>query len=460
MSVLYRLTCARIYLKYRTYSPLLGVFNVQVQYWKSTSLLSRLSQCSSTHKLHTCNYDSFPKRESDLFDTTKNILHKPLCSDVEEFTSNPITSQHCNNKITAVTQDSTVNCDTNYHNTNNGIITSTDIKCSGCGSILQSSSPEKIGYIPPNRESTLLDINEKQACPICQRCFHLKHYNTALNVTLDSKDYRRHLSCLKEKRALILYMVDVVDFPSSVFPNLNELIGSKSVVYIVANKVDLLPNLNQKTLKKLEEYIRSEVFKDSLLGCDINQIVFTSAKTGRGVEELSRNIVYKWGNRGDVFLLGCTNVGKSSLFNQLLVSLCGAQPGDLQTVSQVSAPSPMISYWPGTTLGLLSFPILSTGKRKRLLAQVHQHSSNCESEGLQIRNLFHSKDKKPHKYGSLLDIEEILEDIGYKKKIKEKEGVNTISSGDNKPPQNRFWLHDTPGAVNHEQVSNYSCTCT
>ena len=41
-----------------------------------------------------------------------------------------------------------------------------------------------------------------------------------------------------------------------------------------------------------------------------------SARTGEGVEELIRRIE-TWRNERDVFVIGCTNVGKSQLVNAL-----------------------------------------------------------------------------------------------------------------------------------------------
>lgn len=52
-------------------------------------------------------------------------------------------------------------------------------------------------------------------------------------------------------------------------------------------------------------------------------------------------------------MIGCTNVGKSSLFNALLQSdYCKVQAVDL--IQRAT-----ISPWPGTTLRLLKFPILN-----------------------------------------------------------------------------------------------------
>ena len=47
------------------------------------------------------------------------------------------------------------------------------------------------------------------------------------------------------------------------------------------------------------------------------------------------------------------------------------RPGELNRDDKMSTfvPRATISQWPGTTLGLLSFPIMSVGKRRRLMAQ-------------------------------------------------------------------------------------------
>lgn len=55
-------------------------------------------------------------------------------------------------------------------------------------------------------------------------------------------------------------------------------------------------------------------------------------------------------------MIGCTNVGKSTLFNALLQSdYCKIQAVDL---IQRATTSP----WPGTTLNLLKFPIMNPAK--------------------------------------------------------------------------------------------------
>ena len=253
-----------------------------------------------------------------------------------------------------------------------------NLTCSGCGAKFQSSDPQLQGFLPEAKLTELHQLNsecidqDSTANPIiCQRCFSLKQYNTALNISLSSDDYLRYLGHLKDKRALILLMIDVSDFPGSVFPDLHTLISPTSQVVIVANKVDLIPSdVSNDFWRHFQKMLIRECKKLSLGDRDIARIHFVSAKTGLGVSELADDIIESWGNRGDVYLLGCTNAGKSTLFNRLLVYMCGVKPGELnRDTKNTFVPLATISQWPGTTLGLLSFPIMSVGKRRRLMAQ-------------------------------------------------------------------------------------------
>ena len=262
--------------------------------------------------------------------------------------------------------------------------------CKGCGVCLQSKEPNKLGYVPSLEKIT------------CQRCFHLTHYEDALHVTLSTEEYFNMLSGLNTKRALVLLMVDVLDFPSSLFPNISQLISRESELLIVGNKADiLLEPENSKMWDKYSHYILEIAEKSSLSGCRIRGVHFISAKTGQGLDDLVQYIMTQWGNRGDVYLLGCTNVGKSTLFNQLMKMICGSDKLDYNLPST-------ISRLPGTTLDVLKFPLVSVLKWKRLL--VHK---------------------------------ERVAKLGYEPEP---------GRGGYIPPAHEHWLHDTPGAVNDKQV--------
>lgn len=115
--------------------------------------------------------------------------------------------------------------------------------------------------------------------------------------------------------------------------------------------MDLLPGDSIGYLKRVKESLMSAVSKTKLAEANIKHISIISAKTGYGVEDLISAMFKEWMYKGDVFLVGCTNVGKSSLFNALLQSdYCKVHAVDIIKRATVSR-------WPGTTLNLLKFPI-------------------------------------------------------------------------------------------------------
>ncbi|KAK7072415.1 nitric oxide associated protein 1 [Halocaridina rubra] len=91
----------------------------------------------------------------------------------------------------------------------------------------------------------------------------------------------------------------------------------------------------------------SAVNKTSLGKANIIYATLISAHTGFGIERLITKIQKTWANKGDIYLVGCTNTGKSTLFNALLGSdMCKVQASDFILRATTSP-------WPGTTLNML-----------------------------------------------------------------------------------------------------------
>lgn len=158
-----------------------------------------------------------------------------------------------------------------------------------------------------------------------------------------------------------------------------------------------------------------------------------------------------------MFLVGCTNVGKSSLFNALLQSdYCKSQASDLIHKATVSP-------WPGTTLNLLKFPILRmSGYRAYMRYQrlVQNQKQIAEEKELRKIQFFATKKSKfatlvGHIGRTFSTEESIVEgrdmfsvkghphslaktNIG----IDEHEKAYTLSK----------WCYDTPGVLQPEQV--------
>uniref|UniRef100_F1KRS0 G domain-containing protein n=1 Tax=Ascaris suum TaxID=6253 RepID=F1KRS0_ASCSU len=211
---------------------------------------------------------------------------------------------------------------------------------------------------------------------LCRRCYLLEKHNFLLNVNVCEVDYRSMMCHLKLKQeALIILVVDMSDLPASIYAHLPEIIGDRKPMVVVGNKVDLLPPDQRSGYLK---HFRETLFKavedvGFTRRFNVLHVALISAKTGFGVEELITNIHLKWSTRGtairnDIYLVGCTNAGKSTLFNTLLQSdLCKVRAVDL--VQRATT-----SIWPGTTISLLKFPVMNPTphklelRRRRLLA--------------------------------------------------------------------------------------------
>nr|WP_295969550.1 ribosome biogenesis GTPase YqeH [uncultured Bacillus sp.] len=206
--------------------------------------------------------------------------------------------------------------------------------CVGCGVQIQTENPNQLGYAP----SSAL---QKEVI-ICQRCFRLKHYNEIQDVSLTDDDFLRILNEIGRRDALIVKIVDIFDFNGSWLQGLHRFVG-KNKVLLIGNKVDLLP----KSVKpnKLINWMKQQ---SKELGLNAADVFLVSAKKGSSMKEVTAAIdEYREGK--DVYIVGCTNVGKSTFINRILKEVTGE--GDIITTS----------HFPGTTLDIIEIP-LSDGK--------------------------------------------------------------------------------------------------
>jgi ribosome biogenesis GTPase YqeH len=206
-----------------------------------------------------------------------------------------------------------------------------DIYCIGCGVKIQINDKTGLGYTP----NSALEREEI----ICQRCFRLKHYNEVQDVSLTDDDYRKILSNIGNLDALIVKIVDIFDFNGSWLPGLHRYIG-KNPVLLVGNKVDLLPkSINPN---KVINWMKHEAKQLGLKPVDVALI---SADKGYGIEELASMIEEQRYSR-DVYVVGATNVGKSTFINKLISEF-----------SQEEKPFITTSHYPGTTLDMIEVPL-------------------------------------------------------------------------------------------------------
>lgn len=198
----------------------------------------------------------------------------------------------------------------------------------------------------------------------------------------------------------------------------------------------------------MKESLLTEINKTKLKDANIKHISLISAMTGYGVEDLISVLFKQWLYKGDVFLVGCTNVGKSSLFNALLQSdYCKVHAADIVKRATVSR-------WPGTTLHLLKFPINRPSGWK-----IYERSRRLKSEAKLIKmekeiRRSQSNGRTPITAPTLIGHigrtftdppVETSTDLGEKRQMMVLDEKDKLFS-------HSKWLYDTPGVIHPDQV--------
>ncbi|XP_068145443.1 nitric oxide-associated protein 1 [Drosophila tropicalis] len=330
-------------------------------------------------------------------------------------------------------------------------IASSSVPCSGCGAHLHCHNSSYPGYIPSEifkgrTETELRTI-------ICKRCHFLKHYNLAIDVEVPSSSYVDTISRIQDKFALAIVLVDLLDFPSSIWPGMLRVLGSKRPVFLVGNKVDLLPRDSNSYMNHVRSCLAQEFIKHGGgQGMNIKHVSLISAKTGYGIEELITQLHNIWAYKGDVYLLGCTNVGKSTLFNILLNSdYCRPEASDL-------VPRATTCPWPGTTLKLLRFPILRPSdlriyqRFKRLFSERGQRAA---MEKLRRDQAKESKGDTSAAQpmalvGRTFDRRNVVNDV-----FAMSSGIKPVTTLNERRAEYREarWVYDTPGVMQPDQLT-------
>ena len=187
-------------------------------------------------------------------------------------------------------------------------------RCVGCGAILQDVNANEEGYTK--------NLNNE----LCERCFNITHYNKYLKMP--NKDYSKIIQKIDGKGDLVLLVTDFLNLY-----NLDE-ISLKSPVILVMTKADLLPkNIN-----------RDKLFNN--IKCKLNVVdkVMVSSRNNYNLD-LLYDMILKYKKSKDVYVIGYTNAGKSTLVNKMLKNY-GEKMGKITT-----------SNLPSTTLDLIKINI-------------------------------------------------------------------------------------------------------
>jgi len=203
-------------------------------------------------------------------------------------------------------------------------------RCGGCGITIQTEDAKRPGYVPP----AALERDPV----VCQRCFRIKNYNDASSVAIDQDDFLRMLGGIAQTRSLVVHIVDLFDFEGSLISGLQRFVGSNPVLLVV-NKIDLLPRVTN--WNRLRNWVQKQAKANGLRAADV---LLCSARRNIGFDRVVRTIGDLRQDR-DVYVVGATNVGKSTLVNRLI-----ADYSDLHRELTVSR-------YPGTTLDAVHIPL-------------------------------------------------------------------------------------------------------
>ncbi|WP_153733009.1 ribosome biogenesis GTPase YqeH [Sporosarcina obsidiansis] len=245
------------------------------------------------------------------------------------------------------------------------------IKCIGCGIAIQTTDKAGEGYAPP---SSL----EKEDV-ICQRCFKLRNYNELQPVSLSGDDFLAILNGIGTKDGLIVKIVDIFDFNGSWINGLHRFVGKKDIL-LIGNKSDILPkSINPN---RVTNWMKTEAGK---LGLKPVDVMLVSAVKGHGMAE-ALDAIETLRQGKDVYVVGCTNVGKSTFINRIIKDATGVQ--DVITTS----------YFPGTTLDVVEIPLDDGKSLMDTPGIINEHQIAHYVDATDLKLITPKKELKPKVY--------------------------------------------------------------
>ncbi|XP_016462500.1 putative nitric oxide synthase isoform X3 [Nicotiana tabacum] len=236
--------------------------------------------------------------------------------------------------------------------------------CYGCGAPLHTSEVDAPGYV----DQETYDLKKKHhqlRKVLCGRCRLLSHGHMITAVGgnggysggkqfVTAEELREKLSHLRNEKALIVKLVDIVDFNGSFLARVRDLAGANPIILVIT-KVDLLPK--ETDLNCVGDWVVEATMKKKL---NVLSVHLTSSKSLVGIAGVVSEIQKEKKGR-DVYILGSANVGKSAFINALLIAATARKYKPIQ------------SAVPGTTLGPIPIDAFLGGGKVYDTPGVHLH---------------------------------------------------------------------------------------
>lgn len=246
-------------------------------------------------------------------------------------------------------------------------------RCIGCGGPLQNTDVNGAFYTPkPEDEKT----------PVyCERCYKIRHYGQIKPSFMTETMVYDTLYQVEKRPGVMVLVTDALDFYGSIHPFFVAMSEAKRTIVIV-NKVDVLPHaISEQNLKT--RFLQ----KAKNAGLNIDELILVSALKKKNIDALYQALE-KASKGQDLYLMGLTNVGKSSILNALLSA-------------QGLTPTITTSFEPNVTQDLIPFQI-----GKQVLYDTpgltSRHSYRYYLNGSSLRAVLPLKEIKPRVFQNLV----------------------------------------------------------
>ena len=190
-------------------------------------------------------------------------------------------------------------------------------KCLGCGALIQTEDSSAIGFAR--------NIEDKY----CERCFRIKNYNDYKSVDKNPADFELIIDNINKTNDLIVLVVDIMSISEAFYDLARKL--SNDVLLVLSKRDMLSYKINDdKLLSKIN------------IKC-VDKLAVSSGKNYN--IDLLMEKIYKYKKSNNVYVVGLTNAGKSTLINKIIY--------DYTEISDVIT----TSILPSTTLDSISIKI-------------------------------------------------------------------------------------------------------
>ena len=181
-------------------------------------------------------------------------------------------------------------------------------RCSHCGAVLQTKIKDKQGYIGIDFETY-----PQESILYCDNCYNKLKINAGIVSQNVSEDVLSILRDAIATDALIVYVVDLFLFNGSLKSELIKKIKRNDVL-VIGSKRDLLPEKAKD--ETIAEFLRQAFVEAGLEPVDV---VLVSASKNYQIDLLKQTIS-KYRKRHDVYVVGSTLSGKSTIIDKLLMN--------------------------------------------------------------------------------------------------------------------------------------------